>query len=145
MANVRSSFWAMDRRRERAISQRESHNYAIEIRRAARLIDAELLRARGAARMVIKDKRWWIPDTKLKTDAWQTYSAIIAPVLSYADWVLVMKVVLAIHDLSLDRLTGELSDTTVKNLVPMLNDIEAGVQALTPYVLDDLPLGKSSM
>lgn len=127
------SNYLLDRRRERATNQRDLRNQAIEIKRAARLIDAELIRARGAARMVIRDKRWFIPDTKLKTDAWQTYSQILAPVLSYDDWLTVMKAVLAIDDISLDRLTDELSETTVKNIVPMLADIEAGVQALAPF------------
>jgi len=136
------SNYLLDRRRERAANQKDIRNLAIEIKRAARLIDAELIRARGAARMVIKDKRWWIPDTKLRTDAWQTYSPILAPVLSYPDWVTVMKAVLAIDDLQLDRLTNELSDATVKNLVPMLTDIEAGIEALVPLCRYDPPRGQ---
>ncbi|HVQ36416.1 MAG TPA: hypothetical protein VMS31_02720, partial [Pyrinomonadaceae bacterium] len=121
-------------------SQRENRNYTIEIKRAARLIDAELLRARGAARLAIKNKHWWIPDAGLKTEAWEKYGGIIAPVLSYADWVAVIKAVLAIDDLGLDRLTGEIPDTTVAQLVPMLEDIDAGLNALAPFVLDDQPL-----
>jgi hypothetical protein len=139
------SNYLLDRRRERAINQRDNRNYAIEIKRAARLIDAELLRARGAARMVIKDKRWWIPDTKLKTEAWEKYSAVLAPVLSYSDWVAVMKGVLAIDDIHLEHLTYDLADSTVEKLVPMLADIETELSALAPYVLDALPEPLESM
>jgi len=44
------SNYLLDRRRERAASQRENRNYAIEIKRAARLIDAELLRSTGCSK-----------------------------------------------------------------------------------------------
>ena len=133
------SNYLLERRRERAISQRESRNQAIEIRRAARLIDAELLRARAAASIAIKNKHWWIPDAKLKTEAWEKYCSVIAPVLSYGDWVAVVKAVLAIDDLSLDRLPGDIPDSTVELLVPMLQDIEAGLNALAPFVFDVPP------
>lgn len=68
------SNYLLDRRRERAASERDARNQAIEFKTAARLMDAELVRAYEAARMVIRDKRWFIPETKLKTDVWQTYS-----------------------------------------------------------------------
>lgn len=139
------SNYLLDRRRERAINQRDNRNYAIEIKRAARLVDAELMRARGAVRIVIKNKGWWIPDTKLKTEAWEKYGATLAPALSYSDWAAVMTGVLAIDDIGLDRLTGDLSDSAVQNLVPMLNDIEVGLAALAPYVLDTLPEPLESM
>ena len=63
----------------------------------------------------------------------------MAPVLSYGDWVAVVKAVLAIDDLSLDRLPGDIPDSTVEQLVPMLQDIEAGLNALAPFVFDVLP------
>jgi hypothetical protein len=46
--------------------------------------------------------------------------------------VAVVKAVLAIDDLGLDRLTGEIPETTVETLLPMLDDIEAGLNALAP-------------
>lgn len=86
-----ASSYLLQRRGERTDNEREDRNRAIEIKRAARLIDAELLRARAAARIAIKNKHWWIPDAKLKTEAWEKYSAVIAPVLSYGDWVALVK------------------------------------------------------
>jgi hypothetical protein len=138
-----SSNYLLERKRERAISQRESRNQAIEIRRAARLIDAELLRARAAASIAIKKKHWWIPDAKLKTEAWEKYGSVMAPVLSYGGWLAVVRAVLAIDDLSLDRLPGDIPDSTVE-LVPMLQDIEAGLNALAPFVFDVPPLQTES-
>ena len=92
---------------------------------------------RGPAHIAIKKKHWWLPDAKLKTEAWEKYGSVMAPVLSYGDWVIVVKAVLAIDDLSLDRLSGDIPDSTVEHLVPMLQDIEAGLNALAPFVFDN--------
>jgi len=139
------SNYLLDRRRERAVSQRDSRNYAIELKRASRLIDAELLRARAAADICVKDRHWWSQDVELTTEAWQKYSGIIAPELSYTAWLAVMGAVLAVDDLMSGRgiafehrLTGDIADTTAEQIVPMLRHIEAGRRALALFVLDAL-------
>lgn len=133
------SSYLLQRRSERIDRERESRNLGIEIKRAARLIDAELVRAQAAARIAIRTKHWAIPDATLKTEAWQKYSSIIAPVLSYPDWSRLIVAVLAVDDLRVDRLPGDIPDSTVAHLVPMLEDIEAGVIALMPFVGDASP------
>jgi hypothetical protein len=70
-------------RRERADSDKDNRSHAIEVRRAARLIDAELLQAQAAAGICIEKKHWWSGDVQpLATEAWKKYSAIIAVDLS---------------------------------------------------------------
>jgi hypothetical protein len=52
----------VDGTRERANRQRESRKYAVELKRASRLIDAELSRAQAAAKICVEKKRWWSQD-----------------------------------------------------------------------------------
>ena len=49
-------------RRERADKERDSLNHAIEVTRAARLIQAELLRAQAAAAICVDKRHWWSGD-----------------------------------------------------------------------------------
>jgi len=133
------------RRRERALSQRDSRNYPIELKRASRLIDVELLRAQAAAVICFKKRHWWSQNAELTNKARQKHSGIIAPELSCIAWVAATKAVLAVDDLRVGRdiatehrLTGNISDRTGEPIVPMLRDIEAGRNALAPFVLDAL-------
>jgi hypothetical protein len=124
------SNYLLDRRRERAAIQRDERNDVIEIKRAARLIDIEILRAAAATRMMIANKRW--PNAKLKTDAWQEYGAVIAPVLSYDDWLTLVKAILAIDSVEWNNLQGEIHDDLVNAIIPLADDIVAGVRVLAP-------------
>lgn len=131
----------LDRRRERLERERERRNYARDLKRASRLIDAQLLAARAAAVICVEKKHWWSDDVNLPTDAWQKYSATIAPELSHSAWVTLMTAVFAVDHLRMARdmsaklgLRGDIADTST--LVPMLRDIEAGRQALAPLMMD---------
>jgi hypothetical protein len=134
------------RMRERAERERENRKRAIEIRRACRLIDAELLRADVAARICVEEKRWWNPTIQLTTEAWQNYSGIVSPESSYTDWVAVMVAVQAVDNLRSgrdiafkDRLSDDIADMTAEQIVPVLMDIERGRRALTQFTLDQPP------
>jgi membrane protein YqaA with SNARE-associated domain len=56
-------------RGERADERRDRCNHAIEVRRTARLIDLELKLAQSLADISI-EKRFWVEDAELSTDAW---------------------------------------------------------------------------
>lgn len=140
------SSYLLDRRREQSDRQRDTHNRAIEVKRAARLIDDELARGRASARMCVEKKRLWNPDEQLLTGAWQQYGAVIAPELSDAAWLAVRVAIIAVYQLNRGRvrdvelgLTGDISDSLAEEFVPLLRDIEAGCLALAPFTRDTPP------
>ena len=127
--------------------ERDSRNHAIEIRRASRLIDADLSSASVAARICIDERHWWSPDVRpLTLEGWQQYQSIIAAELSDNAWLAVRVAVEAVDNLKTSRGIyiehglSSINDKTADQIVPMLNDIEAGRSALAPLVTDS---GKS--
>jgi hypothetical protein len=137
----------LDRTRERVNRQRESRKYAVELKRASRLIDAELSRAQAAAQICVEKKHWWSQDIQpLTTEAWQKFSGIVAPELSDTAWLAVRVAVEAVDNLrsargiavELGLTTEAIPNTTAEKIVPMLRDIEAGRRALAPFMLDAL-------
>ena len=56
--------YALAVRRERADRERDSRNHAIEVKRAARLIDAELVRGHAAAQICVEKRHWWPADAR---------------------------------------------------------------------------------
>jgi hypothetical protein len=133
-------------RRERADSDKDNRSHAIEVRRAAGMIDAELLRAQAAAVICIEQRHWWSGDVQpLATEVWKKYSAIIAADLSDQAWNEVIVAVDAIDHIreARDRrveaglpIDEPISDRTAEQLAPMLRDIRAGRGTLGPFVLD---------
>jgi hypothetical protein len=135
-------------RRERADREEDSRNHAIEVKRAARLIDAELLRAQAAVAICVEKRYWWSEDApQLSTEAWQKYNGTIAPDLSDQAWLAVMVAVEAIdnvrtaRDLAVNagRGTNIISDATAETLAPMLKDIKLGRAGLAPFIWNSLP------
>ena len=131
-------------RRERADREKDSLNHAIEVRRAARLIQAELARAKSATSICVKKRYWWSGDvTPLSTEAWQKYSATIASDLTFQAWMAVVMAIEAIDNIRTARnvavelgLEGHaISDATAEQLAPILRDITLGSDALAPFVL----------
>ena len=133
-------------RRERADCDKDNRSHAIEIKRAARMIDAELLRAQAAAVICIEQRHWWSGDVQpLATEAWKKYSAIIAADLSDQAWNEVIIAVEAIDHIreARDRrveaglpIDEPISERSAEQLAPMLRDIRAGRGALAPLLLD---------
>jgi hypothetical protein len=142
------SNYLLERRRERAVSQREFRNYAIERKRAARLIDAELLRSQAAVRISIEQRHWWSEDVpQLLTDAWQKYGGIIARDLSDQAWLEVTVAIEAVDNIRRAREIAveaglgakPISESTADQLATMLTDIQLGRGALAAFALDVRP------
>jgi HAMP domain-containing protein len=65
--------------RERKTAEAEKIRHAIEVRRAARLIDDDLQKAEAAATYAAEQKEWWFSAPGLSTTGWQEYRAVLAP------------------------------------------------------------------
>ena len=135
-------------RRERSDMERDKRNHAVEVKRAARLIDVELSRAEAAARICVEKGHWWSGDVaQLSTDAWQKHSGSIAPDLSDQAWLAVMVAIEAVDHIRTARAIAvdaglearPISDTTANALAPMLRDIKLGRAALDPFGRDSPP------
>lgn len=77
----------------------EGRREEIATRRAARLIDADLLAAETAARFCVERKKWWPNDVRLTSEGWQLYRDVIASKLPWDDWVAVVVAVSRVGDL----------------------------------------------
>jgi hypothetical protein len=124
--------YLLDRRRELAAKERDEHHRALEVKRAARLIDIEILRVAASLKIVIDRKHWSSP--KLTTEAWQKYSAVIAPVLSYSDWLTVVKAIIAIDSIEWNEVPpGTVSDELAAVFVPLFEEMMAAAGVLAPF------------
>lgn len=135
------SNYLIESRRERAVMKRDSHNYTIEIKRAARLIADDLSRGIAAARICIDKRHWWSTDVRpLTIEGWQQNRGIVAAELSDDAWLAVRIAVEAVDNLNTSRDIGiengisKINDKTAEQIIPMLNDIEAGRSALAPFM-----------
>ncbi|HXN20138.1 MAG TPA: hypothetical protein VN875_17500 [Candidatus Binatus sp.] len=132
-------------RRERSERDQDRRARAIEIKRAVRLIDLELVRAQALASMAIK-KRYWVPnpDAELSTDAWQKHDGTIAPYLSDQAWNAVTVAFMAVEHIKGSRalyLAGPLrelpiSDENAAGVDPMLKDVTLGREALASFAFN---------
>jgi len=143
--------YALAARRERADGERDSRNHAIEVKRAARLLDLELKKAEALADVSIR-KRYWFAGAVLSTEAWQKYGGIIAPDLSNHAWHAVAMAFMAVEHIEGARALYEgsplrdrpISDDNADGVAPMLRDVTLGREALAPFAQDDraLPQGR---
>jgi hypothetical protein len=138
-------------RRERADEKRDYLNRFIEVKRAARLIDAELTRAQAAAHICVTKRHWWTPDVaQLSSEAWQEHRAAIAVDLSDEAWTAVTISIEAADNIRVARDIATaaglgahaISDTTAETLIPMLRDIQLGRAALAPLTSSSLKTGR---
>jgi hypothetical protein len=74
------------RYRERKAAAAEAARHAVEVRRAARLIDDDLHTAVNLARYSIENKEWWGSLERLTSTAWKEYRGVLAPDLADNDW-----------------------------------------------------------
>jgi hypothetical protein len=133
-------------RRERVDRQIERRNHAIEVKRAARLLDLELRKAQALADIAI-NKRSWVVDVGLSTEAWEKYAGVAAPDLSDAAWNAVTIAFLAIEHIEGARAFYQasvlndrpISDNTAGTIAPMLRDVTLGREALAPFARNDPP------
>jgi hypothetical protein len=97
-------------RRECIERERESRTHAVEVMRAARLIEDDLGLAAVRLHLALDNNQWWDEAIQpLSTAAWEQYRGTIASELSFDDWTSVLVAIQAISGLKLlDRLTREL-------------------------------------
>lgn len=82
------STFFLEERREQRQREKEEAASALELKRAARMIEGEFKWARSTARFVVNNKRWpLLPVDPLTLDAWLTFRSVVAPVVSNADWI----------------------------------------------------------
>jgi hypothetical protein len=98
------SNYLLYQKREKTERKRDRHNRVIEIKRASRLIDADLSWAQAAANICVEKKHWWSAVAPpLSVEGWQQYRGIIAPELSSNAWRAVSVAVEAVHHLNTAR------------------------------------------
>lgn len=107
--------------------------------RAARLIDADLMLAETAARMCVKQGKWWVSDRRLIADAWQQYRDAIASKLSWGHWVAVMVAVEAVGDLQGSRDGARKVQLAEMATNTETRDVIASAEALDLDIADPAP------
>lgn len=141
-------------RRERADRQRDDRNHAVEVKRAARSIDQELLWAQTAANYMVDNKRWSspvVPVPSLSTEARQKHLDTIAADLSDEAWT---SVTTALHSAdSIRAILGTpryeavraigIPDDVAEGFVPMITRLDKGRRDLAPYHSGLQAAGKS--
>jgi hypothetical protein len=134
------------------LTGRERRNHAVEVKRAARLLDWELGKSEALADIAIR-KRYWVAGAELSTEVWQNYGGVIAPDLSDVAWHAVTIAFLAVDNLEGGKAFYErgaardkpISDAAAAGVAPILRDLTLGREALAPFASDDraLPQGKA--
>lgn len=129
-------------RKERSDRARDDRLHTIEVKRAARLIDAELTRAEAAAEIALEKRRWWSTDVPdLSTEVWRKYSGTIAADLSDRAWADIIVAIESLDNLRSARANAnkaglgavDISDAIAATLAPMRTDLTRGRDALAPY------------
>jgi hypothetical protein len=133
-------------RRERVDRETERRNRALEVKRAARLLDLELHKAQALADMAIR-KRYWIQnqDVVLSSEAWEKYCSVIAPELSNDAWNAVTRAFLAVGHIEGARAVYHvgvlhdkpISDDIAQRIAPMVTDVTLGRDALATFARDE--------
>jgi len=124
--------------------ERESRNHAIEVKRASRLIDADLSRASAAARICVEERHWWSTDVPaLTVEGWQQYRGIIAPELSNNDWLAVRLAVEAVDNLKTGRdlsikIVEEQGEVSLTAMTKELAEFVEGIQTELTAINKDL-------
>ncbi len=123
-------------RKEKAEGDKDKLSRAIELKTAARLIANEFLGAHVAATTLVDEKRW--VHEKLPLDAWRRDSRVLARELPFSDWNAVNLAAWAVKDFrnftTAPRSSDNASDAMAETGKPVLRDINAGLDALRPYM-----------
>jgi hypothetical protein len=138
-----NSFYLLDERRSKREQEREERARGIEIKRAARMIDADLSTAAASAMFACKrDKYWDSADSPLKLKGWDDYGAILAPAVSSDAWSKILLGIQAVRDLNeyrgLDASVAvgnpfpPLSPPLKPGVAAALNDILSAEKAMAP-------------
>jgi hypothetical protein len=146
--------YLLDERRSKRQQQREERARGIEIKRAARIIDADLSTAAASAMFACKRDRYWdSADSPLKLRGWDDYGAILAPAVSSDAWSKILIGIQAVRDLNeyrgLDAPAAvgnpfpPLSPPLKPGVAAALNDILSAEKAIAPLcdTTDTTPSG----
>jgi hypothetical protein len=117
----------------------EDRREAVEIRRAARVIDADLLFAEAAGVICVEKKKWWIADRRLTLDGWEKYRDVIAPHLLWRDWAALGVAVQAVRDLQDSRDRARTAQLAEIDRTPETRDAYAAGQARNVDISDQTP------
>lgn len=134
-----------------------------DVRRAARLIDADLMFAETAARTSVDQRHWWVSDRRLTTEGWQQYREVIASKMPWADWLAVIVAVEAVghlqgsrdHDRKLQRAkmatdpetsgTLKAADALGLDVLDPAPDIPEATATQIEPMLSDLEAGRAAL
>ncbi len=136
------SSYLLDERRSKREREREERDRLTEIKRAARMIDLDLLTAAGHATFAHKNNCYWSSrDSPLNLEGWNDYAAILAPAASTDVWSKIRLGINAVRHLNEYRAfdasaSGEecfppLSNTLKTDLERLLDNIAKARGALT--------------
>jgi hypothetical protein len=118
----------------------EEQREEVDIRRAARVIDADLLVAVMAVGFAVEKKKWWpAPDVKLTLDGWERHRDVIAPHLPWSDWLAVLVAVRAAGDLQAARDDARSRQLAQMSTDPNTRRFYADAQKLNIEVADATP------
>jgi hypothetical protein len=114
----------------------------VELKTACRLISTELQDANLTLKFALESKRWWHSHETISTEAWKQYKNILAPSLSYDDWVNVWMAegyinhanALAAAPRPSGVMEDILLDPTITALTSIMKSIEAGRVRLIPWL-----------
>jgi hypothetical protein len=121
---------------------RDDRLHAIKVKRAARLIDAELTRAEAAAEIAIEKRHWWSTDVPdLSTEVWRKYGGTIAADLPDSTWAALIVAIESVDNIRSARATAieaglvavHISDEIAATLARMRSDLTRARDALAPY------------
>jgi hypothetical protein len=139
-------------RRAREDRERDDRNHAVEVKRAARSIDAELMWIRAAASNWAEERRWTnpsVPLLSLSTEARQKYLDAMAPDLSDEAWLAITFALQAAESIRMivgmpkDR-ANAVPDDVAEMFVPLITKIDRGRLSLAPYHFDSNQLDTST-
>lgn len=117
----------------------EKKRQKMEVRRAARLIDSDLMFAEVAAEICVEKKTWWVKNNRLTSEGWQEYRYVIASKLSWRNWVAVTVAVKTISDLQ-DARDAALKIQLAKIAIdPKKVDVLASAERLDLDIINPAP------
>jgi len=133
---------------KQSLAEEDRRLEAVETTRASRLICAELLKARAAAKICIEEKHWWPADLQPTSEAWQNFGRVIACEFSIKDWSAVVSGFEAVENLikeaaQIGETPATLGGETAERIIPLLEHIERGCTALAQYLLPRSRAGRS--
>jgi hypothetical protein len=124
-------------RKERADVRLAKRNTAIEMRKAARLVSADLSLAIALAQQVARNSKWWNPEVEPTNKAWGKFREVIAPLLDYDDWHSLRVATEAVDILRVLKVVSEqrvqFPADVAKFIDPVVNHLEVGLEVLRRF------------